>query len=498
MPWSDAFIARMSSRRARPRFLLESIVGTDFQPGIGNLAISSHLMPGYIQALGDGGRVNAGQISIGDWSSTVSEVSLPFRGAYDVRRYVTRGQPVQLRIGWAGWSADQYEIAFSGHVQQITRSGDHWQVSIRSVVQSLVSKMSGAPLFDGLGESTLALGYTAGAVSLTVASAASAGRETGGGWLLQVFPSAGGDPFLIRATALVGATFTVETSAILGTTATNALIGDRVVFTAYIYDDPVRVALKVITSTGLGTNGSQDTLPFSWGVGIPSGVLDLDDIDWTRLSVAGTSNWDVFSTEEQDDGLAWLQSVLSPAGLVLVERQGCLTIRGVSAANVRPYDVEVLTDDDLISVDDHQSWDTASPVEASSAIVVSHPGETAGGAILGTLATQTETLDTRPATGQRFYHLTYVDQNEADTCGDVLERVAPWVLRVPEVVTMTCRGLRLAKLAACDSIEMQSRHFRTRDRAEGPTLMVLKVEPDWWRGTVKIIAAYHPPTATEF
>ncbi len=404
MSWSANFISKMSSRRCRPRFLLETVDGSDFEPGVGTVGLSSHLMAGYTQALTSvGNSMGAGRLQIGDWSHTTSELTLGFRGSVDIRRSVARGLLMQLRVGFPGWPAGDYEPVFYGHVQSIDRSGDDWTITLRSVVASLVSRMTqdvdDTALFSSLGTSTLNTAYVDGVSTvIQVASAAAAEKEggAGGAYLLQVYPDTG-DPFFVIADVLdttpVGYDeFQTLTTGILGTVSASASMGAQVKFCAYIKDSPTRAARRVLMSTGSGLNGLYDTLPFSWGVGIPQHLIDDDDCDRTKAIAQPTgfasSKWYVYSVETQDDGLSWLQGVLGPAGLVLCERQGQLTIRAVSPPYQAQYDTKIVNDTDIQRIDIHQTWDTSTPVEFAYFLI------TAAASTFGTAVG--EDLDSRP------------------------------------------------------------------------------------------------------
>lgn len=480
-------------------FLLETVEGTEFEPGTGTIALSSHIMSGYTQALGlVGNRVSAGRLQIGDWSQSTSELTLSFRGSVDIRRNVARGQLLVLRVGWPGWAAGDYEPVYYGSLSNIDRSGDDWSLTMRSIVNHLVTRMTQdsdeAVLFNQLAETELDGGYTPGDGTVTVVSTAAAEIEGGAGgeYLIQIHPSTGDDPFFLTATGKTGTTFTgCSAAGVLGTTAVATSPPDVVKFCAHIGDSPIRAALKVMMSTGGGLNGEFDDLPFTWGVGIPYFAVDFDDSDVTNDAVTpagvGSPQWNVYSTEPQEDGLSWLHGVLGPAGIFPCERQGLLTLRSVSPAEVRHYTMTAVSDADLISIDRHETWDTSSPIEHSVVFVQSPSGTSA----------TVEDLDSRPA-GTAVVELNHITDDQSAWRTSVLARTSPWMLRVPEIVEFTCAGLRLSMLAPCDLVELNTRHFQTRDRAEHPTLMVLSVETDWWQGTVRIVAAYHPPTSSEF
>lgn len=505
MGWSANFLLEINKRIYSPRFLLETVNDVEFKPGSG-LALSSHPTAGYRTAITlEGSRVAAGQLSVGDWSYSVPEVTIGIDT--DVSQLVARGQLLVLRVGWPGWSPGDYEPVFYGHLQSVDRSGDDWTLTIRSILASLVSRMTSEAvdiqLFGDLASSEVAsAAYVAGAASIRVDNGSTAELEGGAGakYLLQVFGD-DGEPFFLLADALDTSPVGYDrfdlnpTTAILGTTAAAAAIGQEVRYCAMVYDSPTRAVRRfILTKNGDSVNGLYDTLPPNWGLGIPMECVDDDDIDITKAIVAPasapTSKWYVCSAEPQDDGLSWIQSVLNPAGMFLCVRQGLLTIRAVSPCDRRQYAMSVVNDRDIQSIRRHERWNTATPVEYGFLSV------TAASSTFG--SNDSENLDSRPASGEYAIDLDYVHDDDTAWEVAVIDRLLPWYTRLTEIIDITCIGLRLAFLAPGDLIQLDTRHVRTRDRATFPMFFLLAVDVDWFEGTVSMIAAYHPSSPNEF
>jgi hypothetical protein len=496
MPWSSAFLEELGRRRIAPRWVLEPVSGVGFEPVSGALKLSSHQESGFNECLMiEGNNFSAGEVQVGEWGSTMSEMVLAIRAVIDIRPLVARGQAVVLRMGFYGWAVEDYEPIYYGVVQAIDRSGDAWSLTLRSLVSALISRMTTDEAFPNLfsNVSTTELAapgfLVASSVQVILDDASGAEVDSGlDGYLLQIFSSLGdGVPFFMRVENRSGDTFDIDDNDILGTVAEDAAVGDTVIICPYIHRDPVTAARRIIVSTGAGTNGASDTLPATWGLGLPQALLDGDDVATTDGFVATGDPWDIYSTERVANALEWLQALLQPAGIVLCERQGLLTIRACFPPDDPQYETYTVTDDDLMTLERYQTWDSESPVELA-VVGAQSPGLGFDlGSGLG------EALTSKPASQIEVIDLDYVSVSEApDWVDAILERRAPWQLRVPEKVEILCAGLRMAAAAPFDSLIVDSRHFETRDGVELPTLMITKVQPDWWRGTVRITACYVP------
>jgi hypothetical protein len=250
----------------------------------------------------------------------------------------------------------------------------------------------------------------------------------------------------------------------------------------------VDVAKKIITSTGLGTNGDWDTLPASWGIGLPWSVLNFDDMDTTKNAIAAgttgvTGNWRVYASDPQDDALGWLQStVLNPAGLFLTEAEGQLTVRCGTNSNGQQTDVQWISDAEIVSISDYQEWDPQATVEYSR-LLVNAPG---------LLSSSVEYLASLPASFQRSVTLPFLDANETLWVANVQDRTVGWSCRIPEAITLVVLGHGRANLAPGSGLGITSKRLESRSPYPDDLWMVTSVEPDWWGATTAIRASRIP------
>lgn len=509
MAWDTGFLFDLLRPVKQVRMLIDDVDEVEFAPGGATIRLSSHRMPGYNEVISTtGARVSPGIVSIGDWRTTVGEMVIGIRPVIDLRTILARGRLVSVRVGFEGYAEADYQPVFLGHVQAFERSGDEWTLTLRSVVASLISRFDetggATQLFGDSAETTMAVNYVAaggiGPVSFTVTDDSAVIADENGDFLFQIFPD-DGDPFFIRATTQSGGgLFTgASTTPLFGQDALTATAGARVVFCASIPDNPISALRKILTSTDAGTNGSDDVLDGSWGIGFPVAFLDLDDLDTTEGLIGSPGDWEIYATEPADDALGWLQETFNPAGIILCERQGLLTARQIFPSYIESYAVETITNRDIIVFESQETWDSTQPLEFAAFAVTDPSGAILADGSREITSFVLEDLDSRPASGERVAHLAYVDVSTATAWADlVVDRLGPWSTRVPERVTVLCRGLRLAALTAGDHVIIDSRFFSTRDRVELPQMTVLGVETAWFAGTVRLFLGYSPEDADEF
>lgn len=500
MSWNELFIDQLARFGTKePRYLVETIlVATELNLMGGVIRLSSHYESvAAVQCIARTGHsFSPAALQPGEWSSTYGELRIALTGGFDVRNLpsgmAVRGQPVQFKVGFRGWSIADYAPVFSGHVQGIGRSGDQWYISIKSGMAALVNRFTAttghtALFYDHPNTPTvLSADYTAGNATINVGSNTYPEKETGAKkYVIQITPTSG-SPFWVTATGKGTGTFTgCSAAGILGTTAVDAVSGDLVTPFYHVEDHPVNIARKVIASTGAGTNGDYDTLPASWGIGLVDSFLDHDDMDTSVELIGpnvGTTYWNVIGNEAEESGLDWMQSWLNSAGMFITDRQGQITVRGGLNAVNWHYDLEVVTDADIVDIEEYETWDLSQNVEYDS-MDFKFPGGSAG---FG------EDLTSRPIVGGRTRSLDFIDQNTANWPGEINDRIGPWDMRLAETVTLKLGGWRFAKLAPGSHIVISSKFFTTRSGMINQSFLVKSVEPDWFGSSTRIVAAHIP------
>lgn len=507
MPWSNEFTGRLAESVVRPRFLLESIAVGDARPYEGDLLLSSFRAPGYLERLTGRGSVSYGELRLGTWDRSFTSISVELRTATGLTGVTARGQVVQLRVGFTGWDLAEFERVFIGQVRDLKYSGGRWLLVLVDIVGGLTSRFtsdaSKAALFTGLSTANVqGGGYAAGDPTLTVGSSAGFEQSTAGGgegWLIKVTPNGGGDPFYLRAGTLVGNVFGALTRNLYGTTDAAAAAGSDVQEVAYSSTHPINMARRILTSSGTnGANGSRDVLPARWGYNIPVGYVDEDDMEIFQdiSEPSGSTSWDLVVEDEQRDAFGWLSDWLRPGGFFLSQHQGSITCRAVTDATLTSPDYLLLTDDLIETIDEYSRWASDTPVEYEKYTISMMDGAVE-------VSVDDGTIDSRPVALEKTTEAPAIWSNTAAWGAEISQRVGLWEKRIPEVVRVTLRGFRGARVSPGSVITLKTNKIPGRfdyeghSFAEGRDVLVLGGGPDWFATRTRLTLAALPPLSGE-
>ena len=503
MAWSQDFIAAISSPAPLMlRYDLEVTSGGS-APGVNGYRITSYGEGSAIAQIGDRGvRVTGSALTPGSWSSTLGQIEVDVCGTpSELLNAVTRGSfvvvYVHARTQGGAWHR---EVLAYGQVQQfVGRKGRTGTLVLRDLLSALrcrptVTAGQLALFYGASYNTTLSADYTVGDGTLTVVSTSGFERETGGSGAVQVEPSSG-DPFILRWSASGATTFTISGAGSdqHGTVRTDAVSGDTVRSLLLIEDHPIDVARKILHSTGGGGNGTYDTLPQGWGLGLKDAWTDHDDCDLWLDASRPAMVWEVLSDAEITDPWSWLSGVLASGGFYMTMRQGKLTVRcalqsGRPAGVITPVagqTVLTITDLDVEEVE-IEGWDQDADTEVYNVTGYSATTDASAGG---------EDPATLPATYRQSYDMTgLLFTSEADGLASVVERVAESHQRIPERYALACCGLRCAQLAPGDQVELQisDRGRLRRDGWAGLPGIVTQVSPDWGAHRVRLVVLVYP------
>jgi hypothetical protein len=497
MTWSSEFRAAISGDRPTPMYILEALkFGSSIDVA---WAIGSHEATGASPLIDDQrSSVSGSEIRPREWTSATGGFTVGITGDPTAfLNYLARGQIVALRVGFPGWTPDQYQTVTLGQVANFRGYGRSFELECRDILGALASRIDTGvnlqPLFAALGTSTtLDAAYTVGDATITVDDTTGFERDSSGNYLLIMGAST---PFFLTATGKTGTTFTgCSATGQYGTTAEDMASGS-VKEGAVLVGHPIELAEKVLASTGTASaNGDADTLPSSWAYGIPQRLIDDTDMDRFKAisqPSSGADDWTVLVTASQADGIAWLASVFGEGGYFLTVRQGALTCRCAIDPNATATPgtgTDHITDEDIVSIDAWEGWDSGYAQEFRTCVVTSASGSTQF----------SEALSSLPAESTITYDVSqFVRANETNIRVDLKNRLGPWCLRVPERLQLTLRGWRWAHLAAGDVVQFSSRMVSGRREVDAfgyvaRRMLVVAVSPNWFGASTSLTLAVLP------
>lgn len=472
----------------------------------------------------DGYRVNLGSAAVipvswqyveGAWSLFVQipegrRQAGRLYGALAVKA-LRRGAMVRLSVGRIGSNRTEYLPLKLGRIYAV-RSAGHprtYRVEVWDIQTAFRSRMTGtsvatqqrAKLFYGTAgaQDNLAAPYTIGAGSVTVASSAGTQDrftfESGAAGAIRITSDSAGD-FFLTYTAVNNATKTISglsASGKFGTTANDADAGRSCDAVCLLEGHPIDILLKILTSTGDGTNGPFDKYPRSWGLAVPIELISEAAFNQARRILqlsSGNYHWRLLIEQEQADPSTFISQIFNPAGIWLCVRQGqivCRLARDMHKAGLQRQP-EDLFDGDLLEVPVVHWYPTDQPQTYFRALVINGGGD----------AFTRSSTSTLPVKEEVSYDLTAVLQSIANRdliATDIANRLGPWAHMLPEYVDVTLRGLRSyapGDVVSFTSSEAFGRLDGTRDGYRNRPVMVIRSAMDVNSNSTKLTLATLP------
>lgn len=513
MPWTPGFQGRLALPEVELRFYLESVSLTSSDSFEGSLKLASFdtdAAPNVI--LRDGSSIAYGSLRPSSWARSYGSLTIAISGDYDPTPYTARGQTVMLRVGLAGDELSDFQPVWMGQVRNLKHLGSHWEIECIEMPGALQNRFTSDPeyvlLFSGLSSTTLDENFDPDAdAEFDVVSSSGFQRssESGDAYCLLITPS-GGNPYFLLADTLTSNTFedlTLSPTPLLGTAPEEADEGSVVQEVAYTETHPLYVLLRVLTSTGSADNGAHDVLPSRWGFGIGTEWIDEADTDYFRDNCAptsGTTQWQLVVTEEQEDALTFLSEWLRSGGFFVAMRQGLLTGRAIRSPyqDDRPWvDVASITDDHIIAgTISYWRYDPDSPIEYTYSVAGGQVGGSAG----SYEGSSVESRPTRKTITRTLAGDFGAGGGTNEWADEVVERLGPWDVRVPERLELQTSGLSHAHLTLGDFVTVSSVHLpQPRNRSDPTTRrwMVVGGGPDWFQGVCYWQLITHPSAEVE-
>ena len=529
MTWSAQFSEDLQAQSLAPVFVLHVLkyAGT---PGRQFYAASSGDY-GYPEIIGSNVSIGGSSVTPVGWRYTHGTCSIQIVGdsITDLAKAAKRGAIAVLKMGFPGYSLAELQPIYTGRVNTILGRGPVWTLELWDGTSLLTSRLNVGytpsyrsnemNLFSNVGASTTLTGdYAPGdsVLNLTDASIMEEASITGKNGAVYVDPKGGVDPFFLTYDGKTGNQLqSVTTSDVLGTARVAATVaaGATVTNSAYLLGTPAETFLRLLVS-GSGTSASYDVYPASWGYGLPSDLIDGTDIISTlialrwRLGTGNTYEIAFAQTAQITNSWEWLSDWFSKLGLVPVQRHGLITLRPVQdPSDPAVFSEMTITDMDIETVDEWVAYGPDVPAEYVQARTIISQSVSPF-AMVARLTTMSN-----PQTLPVADRLTYDNSDKyasfsAQVATELRDRLGPWGTGrsvsttgsgLPEQVTITCSGLRLAGLSVLDVVQVTTDEIRggrlasTQDGWDAQPCMVLSCSPDFASGRVTLTLAAVDP-----
>jgi hypothetical protein len=511
MAWKSEFLSLLGSSRVRLIYGVR-VVDVGDTPGHDGYVASSHPSYGDPIIAPQGVSVTGPRVTPGAWSTTLGSASIRLEGNLGrLKRAVTRGTFVEVLAGDVTWDISDFEVIFAGQVSNISSSSPTSGVlELRDLVSALRCRPTvilGEQDFffnDNVETEIATSSYVIGDSTLTVLDTTGFEREDGGVGAILV-DNGTDDPFVLRFDGTTATEFAIDNPADEnhGTIRANAAIGSAVRPLMFLESHPITAMLKFLTSTETGNNGTYDTLPESWGFGIPAKWVDFEDARSFRERSDPDLKYEFMLDSSTSDPFGWLTSALSRGGFFVTMRQGILTVRAaIPTTNMIVAGDTLMIDDTDIS---SASWQAFDPDQESEySYTIAYGSDYSGGWGMASEGAAIEDPVTLPTIYLAEYDLTdLIYTRTPDSLEGIVDRLAQAVQRVPERFTFVLAGLRAATLAPGDVIWVTSQRYSGRlestiDGLEKCKMLVLQVSVNWGAAQVTIGGAVYATTSGAF
>jgi len=510
MSWSPDFLAALEQRQRSVKIRARVVLPAN-NAGVGGSAD----LPDVVDF-----RMQGARVTPATWASTLGGfvVTVGTTNAASVHNYVRRGSIIEVLVGFGNWSEARYEVVARGRVRNVTGLLPRLAIECVDLLSSMLTRPAKGNiekqyLFHDAGAPVGPYTATSSGHHITAATVFTMGAtidqteftfDSGvGAGLLYV--DDGTNTCYLTYTGISGRDFTgVAIVGSFGSTkpAPRIITGATVTHVPYLRDHPADIARRVLASTGSASNGSFDTAPLPWGFAFEDGWLDHMGFGrWSgqvMIATSGTYEWEVKVDARVTSGLTWLTGLFQPAGCWLTMRQGEVTFRAAqdvypptidSGIHITDADIAIRADGSLVPPS-YSAWDPAVPAEYGRVKVTGPTTSQATDSANG--------IGSMPAGYVKEYSLADVAwQNEGAVLAGDRNRLLEWGMVVPELVRLTCGGLRMAQLCPGDHVRMSSQLLTGRLERAGTTFdyrraMVTAITPDWMRGRVALELSLPP------
>lgn len=449
-------------------------------------------------------RVTGSSLSMRTWAGTAGgfEFTLPTLATGNVLSAWGAGTVLELKAGMLNVAEHAWPRIAVGWLDSITAEPNEYRFRVLDLASLLQSRFSARAdrglLFYNLPTDTNTTVSSVASTDVTLGDASTYEQDAAG---VGAFQTSSGTQYqfdgktgnTLHNVKLIDGT--------AGTPATSTAVRPL----AYLRGHPVRIALRLLNSSGALNTSGIDTLPESWGYDIPSGVIDDKyTIATIEQNIAkNLPNWHVIVSEPVDNGWSFIKSFLNPAGLFLDQRQGELIISAVQTPHLATkIETDEIDDFELIRVQ-ADLYDPQTVGEYAN-VYVDHDGT--GASLVNIFGTPTANdIGTLPVLGPYTIDVSEFapdaltsSGDKTDLEGDLEARIARFYTRRGERLHVTCAGFKFAGMHRGQVLRVSTSRIRGRlpkslgryDRLEA---MIVKHSVDWSACRVMMQLVALPP-----
>lgn len=505
MAWSNDFLINLGTGSVAPFYTLTWVktpAGTLRQFG-GNLRLSSFETQGYANIISIADSMfSGGDLRVRDGTTTPLMFSIAIVGnsqqMTDQLRIIQRGQVVALSVGFDR-DPTTFETVALATIVGISRNGAGWMINCRGLDGSLSSRVTieagESTLGWDLASDTLAASVAGAATFIDVTDASDFRTDGQGVGAVQITADDGSTYYATYTSITAGGgaggsdRLNGATVATFGSTHSATANGNTITEVMYTSAHPLKVIRRILTSTGLGTNGPDDILPESWGMGIPTEYVAERDIqqhiDLTQPA-SGTAAWHWVQPTAIDDPQVAIQQWAGGGGFFVTQHRGDLTARALLRPWLTQSPAHFVLTDDMIVPDSiqYEAWDPDFPVEYTRARMYYGDGTfNADGS-----DSETDHIPARVFNGHTMGGIYSDSSNETAITTEVINRIGHWDIRVPEKLSFQLRGWWPGQASVGETCDLQVTLLVSRDGSSfvGRRALVTRCSPDWFGATTEI------------
>lgn len=283
---STSYASLLSQMPLKPIYLV-SFEGVPTRFSTGTVQNALGVTKTYLRGVAGAGQ----QITPNLGLSSISSVNFSIMDkdgeiTYLIFQYQMANRKATVKMGFQDLDESAYATVFVGKILTYTLEADNTFYKFQTTDLQRDTKQN---IFTALTNVTVPV--APGDVTINVSDTSAFASATLGKFYFRI------NDEVIAYTGKTATSFTGCLRGQLGTVAAGASVTDTVLNFIVLQNNPLTIALQILTSTGLGTNGAYDVLPASCGLGIPQASVNVTKFESER------DRWTsgiVFRFEEQD------------------------------------------------------------------------------------------------------------------------------------------------------------------------------------------------------